>query len=136
MEKKFTVLIADDSLLVRHMLKTLIAEIKNAELAGEAAGGDQAIALALELSPDIILMDINMSPVNGFEATSAILKKDPAAKIIALSLHTQPAYAKKMFELGGKGYVTKTAPHTDIIEAIHTVISGGRFIDKGLRDKL
>src|SRR5574338_568904 len=129
MEKKITVLIADDSIWVRHMLKMLIEEMENAELAGEAADGNEVIALASELSPDIILMDINMSPVNGFEATSSILKKDPDAKIIALSLHSQTAYAKKMFELGGKGYVTKSASHTEIIEAIHIVSSGGTYID-------
>jgi DNA-binding NarL/FixJ family response regulator len=136
MEKKIRVLIVDDSHSVRRILKTLLAEMENAEWIGEAADGNAAITLSSELSPDIILMDINMSSVNGFDATQTILLENPATKIIGLSLHAQSAYAKKLLGLGAQGYVIKTSPHTDIIEAINIVASGGIFVDKTLKDKI
>ncbi len=117
-------------------LSLLISETEGLQLAGIARNGEEAIALAKELSPDIILMDINMSPVNGFEATRKILKHDPVAKIIGLSLYTEPAYARNMLKLGAKGYVTKTAAHQEIIAAIIKVAAGGKYIDKVLEGKI
>ncbi len=117
-------------------LSFLISGTEGLQLAGVARNGEEAITLAKELSPDIILMDINMSPVNGFEATRKILKQNPAARIIGLSLHTAPAYARNMLKLGAKGYVTKTASHQEIIEAIMKVAAGGKYIDKALEGKI
>lgn len=136
MEKQITILIADDNNLMRRTLKALVSEMKNAIVAGEATNGEEAIALANKLFPDVILMDINMSPVNGFEATRKILQQNPTAKIIGLSLHTQISYAKNMLRLGAKGYITKSASHQEIIEAIETVATGKKFIAKGMTGKL
>ncbi len=136
MEKQIAILIADDNNIMRKTLRVLISEMKNAILAGEATNGEEAIALAAELLPDIILMDINMSPVNGFEATRKILIQNPAAKIIGLSLNKQPSYTKNMLKLGAKGYITKTTPHREIIEAINTVATGGKYICKDIEDKV
>jgi DNA-binding NarL/FixJ family response regulator len=135
MKKQITILIADDNNLMRRTLSVLISGMKDAVLAGEAANGEEAIALAGELLPDIILMDINMSPVNGFEATRKILIQNRAAKIIGISLHNRPSYTKNMLKLGAKGYITKTAPHYEIIEAINTVASGGKYISRDIKDK-
>ena len=136
MEKQITILIADDNNLMRRTLKALISEMKNAIVAGEATNGEEAIVLADKLFPDIILMDINMSPVNGFEATRKILEQDPTAKIIGISLHTQISYARNLLRLGAKGYVTKSASHRVIIEAIKTVAAGKKFIEKNIADKI
>jgi DNA-binding NarL/FixJ family response regulator len=136
MKKQITVLIADDNKLMRKTLSLLISGIENVHLAGEASNGEEAIKLAKELSPDIILMDINMSPVNGFEATRKILMQNPAAKIIGLSLHKQASYAKNMLKLGVKGYVTKSAAHEEIIEAIKTVAAGRKYMDKDIEGSL
>ena len=136
MKKQITVLIADDNQLMRETLRIVIGFIENATLIGEAVNGKEAIALAKELSPDIILMDVNMSPVNGFEATRKILKQNPAAKIIGLSLHKEVSYAKNMMKLGARGYVTKSSPHHEIIEAIEKVAAGEKYIDKGLAGRI
>lgn len=136
MKKQITILIADDSNLFRKALRLLISNMENAKLAGEATNGEEVIQLAMKLSPDIILMDVNMSPVNGFEATRKILKQNPKARIIGLSLHTKPSYAKNMLQLGAKGYVTKSNAHEAILEAIRKVAAGGKYIDKDLSDKL
>lgn len=136
MEKQITVLIADDNQLMRKTLWLLISTMKEVKLAGEATNGKEAIELAESLSPDIILMDINMSPVNGFEATRKILKKNPDIKIIGVSLHTEPSYAKNIIQLGAKGYVAKSSPPEEIKKAISQVAAGGKYIDKCIADKL
>jgi DNA-binding NarL/FixJ family response regulator len=136
MEKTITVIIADDNAIMRKTLCMMIADTDGLQLAGEASNGDEAIALAKECCPDIILMDINMSPVNGFEATRKIIKQNPGAKIIALSLHKASSYARNMLNLGARGYVTKSASHLEIIEAIFTVSEGKKYIAKDMQDLL
>jgi len=136
MEKQIAILIADDNNLMRRTLSVLISGMKNAVLAGEATNGEEAIALAAKLLPDIILMDIDMSPVNGFEATRKILIQNPAAKIIGISLHKHPSYTKNMLKMGAKGYITKTASHHEIIDAINTVAAGGKYISRDIKDKV
>jgi DNA-binding NarL/FixJ family response regulator len=106
----------------------LISRTDNFKLVGEAESGEEAILLAKELSPDIILLDINMAPINGFEATRKILKQSPSAKIIGLSVHKQPSYAKNILQLGAKGYITKSSPHKEIIYAIMQVAEGKEYI--------
>lgn len=136
MEKQITILIADDNHRVRESLRMLIGEMEHIKFVGEAANGSEAIALAAELSPDIILMDINMSPVNGFEATRQILQQDPSSRIIGLSLHSLPFYARNLLQLGAKGFISKSASHLDIMEAIRIVAAGGEYIDQDLRDTI
>jgi len=132
MEKQVTVLIADDNHFFRESLRILLSGLDMLILEEEAKNGEEAINLAATLTPGIILLDINMSPVNGFEATRKILKQNPAIKIIGLSMHKEPSYCKNLLRLGAKGYVTKIAPHTEIIDAIREVAAGGKYIDKGI----
>jgi DNA-binding NarL/FixJ family response regulator len=132
MAKHITVLIADDNVHMRESLRILISPVENLKLLGEAKNGEEAIAYASELNPDIILMDINMSPVNGFEATRKIVKLFPQIKIIGLSLHTEPAYCRNLMRLGAKGYVTKSSPYEEILIAIQQVAAGNRYVDKGV----
>ena len=106
----------------------LLSRFANLKLVGEAESGEEAISLAKQLNPDVVLIDINMSPVNGFEATRKILKQNPLAKIIGLSVHKQPSYAKNILQLGAKGYVTKSSPHKEIILAIQKVSEGKEYI--------
>lgn len=129
MKKPITVLIADDNKFIREGLGILISETENMELIGEAGNGEEAIAFASDLVPDVILMDINMFPVNGFEATRKILINNPAARIIGLSLHTESIYIKNMISIGAKGYVTKSASPGEIIAAIREVAAGGKYSD-------
>lgn len=136
MGNPIAILIADDNKLMRQTLKLIIAGIYGAKLVGEATNGEEAIALAKEYVPDIILMDINMTPINGFEATRKILKENPSIKIIGLSLHSQPSYAKNMLQLGAKGYISKEANHNEIIEAIQKVAAGERYIARDIEEKL
>ena len=128
MNNAITILIADDNKYIRETIRFLISRFKNLLLVGEAESGEEAISLAKQLSPDVILIDINMAPVNGFEATRKILKQNPGIKIIGLSVHKQPSYAKNILQLGAKGYVTKSSPHKEIIHAILEVSEGKEYI--------
>ena len=128
MDKAITILIADDNKYIRETIRFLISRYDNLQLIGEAESGEEAILMAKQLKPDIILIDINMAPVNGFEATRKILKNSPTTKIIGLSVHKQPSYAKNILQLGAKGYVTKSSPHKEIIDAILQVAQGKEYI--------
>lgn len=128
MDKAITILIADDNKYIRETIRFLISRFSHLQLVGEAESGEEAISLAKQLIPDIILIDINMGPVNGFEATRKILKENPSMKIIGLSVHKQPSYAKNILQLGAKGYVTKSSPHKEIIHAIMQVSEGREYI--------
>lgn len=130
MKKQITVVIADNNELIREALNIVLSANEEIKVIGLAQNGEEAIALAGQLSPDVILMDINMSPVNGFEATRKILKQLPSIKIIGLSLHEERTYAINMMRMGAKGYLTKTNRPHEIIEAILKVAAGGKYIDK------
>jgi len=136
MQQPITVLIADDNPLMRESLRIILAAQHYLHLVAEAANGEEAIELAENHQPDIILMDINMSPVNGFEATRKILKKFPSMKIIGLSLHTEVSYCRNMLRLGARGYVAKSSPYEEIIFAIREVAAGKKYIDKRLDGSL
>lgn len=134
MDKAITILIADDNKYIRETIRFLLSRFDYLKLVGEAESGEEAITLARELNPDIILIDINMAPINGFEATRKILKQNPSSKIIGLSVHKQPSYAKNILQLGAKGYVTKSSPHKEIIHAILEVSAGREYICSELNE--
>jgi two-component system, NarL family, invasion response regulator UvrY len=136
MEKQITVLIADDNNFIRESLRILLSDTTGIKLVAEARNGEEAISLAATHAPDIIIMDINMSPVNGFEATRKILKQNPTIKVIGLSLHKEVSYCKNLLRLGAKGYLSKSQPYDEIIIAIKEVAAGGRYIDKDLEKRL
>jgi two-component system, NarL family, invasion response regulator UvrY len=136
MVKAITILIADDNIDMRETLRFLLSRVENFRLVGEASSGLEAISLEKQFSPDIVLIDINMSPINGFEATRKIIKQNPSAKIIGLSVHKQPSYAKNILSLGAKGYLTKSSSQKEIIHAINTVAEGKEYICKELESLL
>lgn len=135
MTNAITILVADDNTYMRETLRFLISRVENFKLVGEATSGAEAIELALQYCPDIILLDINMAPVNGFEATRKIIKQSPQSRIIGLSVHKQPSYARNILSLGAKGYLTKSSPHKEIIYAINEVAAGREYVCAELNEK-
>ena len=134
---QITVLIVDDNKLMREALSTiLLSGIVNIQIVGNVSNGEEAIDLANKLQPDLIFMDINMSPVNGFEATRKILKQNSSIKIIGFSLHNEKSYAVNMMKLGAKGYLTKGASPEEIIEAVKKITKGGKYIDARFKGKI
>jgi len=125
---KITILIADDHKLIRETWTYILNSDERFEVVAECGDAEQAVELAKELSPNIILMDINMPPFNGFEATEQIRKVSPDSKIIGVSMHSQPAYAKKMLQVGARGYVTKNSSKEEMFNAITEVYNGNKYV--------
>jgi len=121
--------------MVRETWRFLLEKEARIEVIAECASGSEAIETALGLLPDIMLMDINMFPINGFEATRNIVKICPTVKIIGFSVNNQLGYARNMLQLGAKGFVTKNITMEEMLEAILEVYNGKTYLCKELRDK-
>lgn len=122
------ILIADDHGVVRQGLKVLIENESDLEVVGEAEDGLIATELAKQLSPDLILMDISMPNLNGLEAARLILKENPDIRIIALSVRSDKHFVIEMLEAGARGYVLKSYLFDEVLRAIRTVGSNGRYL--------
>jgi DNA-binding NarL/FixJ family response regulator len=123
-----SVLLADDHGIVRAGLRALLDAQQDIHVAGEASSGDEAVELAQQLQPDIIIMDISM-PGGGLEATRKIAKLELPTKILILTIHAEERYLLPVLEAGGSGYVRKASLHTDLIDAIRTVYRGEVFLE-------
>lgn len=134
--EKISVLLVDDHRLIRDSWSQIINWEPNLEVVGSASSGAEAIELAKEKRPRIILMDINMSPVNGFETTKVIRKQSPGCRIIGVSMHALPVYAKKMFKMGAYGYITKNSSREELLTAITHVNAGKKYICEEVKNIL
>jgi DNA-binding NarL/FixJ family response regulator len=123
-----SILIADDHKLIRDTWSFILNTDNRFKVVAECSNGEEAIEQAKQKRPQIVLMDINMTPVSGLEATRQIRKVSPGSKIIGVSMHSQPAYAKKMLQIGAKGYVTKNSSRDEMFKAIMEVYGGNRYI--------
>jgi DNA-binding NarL/FixJ family response regulator len=129
-------LIVDDHTLVRETWSYIFSKNPQFEVVGEASTAEQAIEMVQHLFPDIVIMDINLPFMNGIAATSHILKLTPNSKILAVSLHTEPIYAKKIMQNGAMGYVTKNSTREEMFEAITQISLGKKYVCKEIKDKL
>lgn len=134
--EKITILLVDDHKLIRDSWSFILNSDPRFMVIGETSSGQEAIEIAREKRPNIILMDVNMSPVNGFDATRQIHKLSPESRIIAVSMHTMPAYAKRMLQLGAMGYVTKNSSKEEMIAAIIEVRGGKKYICEEVKNIL
>lgn len=126
--KQIRIILVDDHRLILESWKLLLENDPRFVIVAECENGMEAIKEAQQLIPDVILMDINMSPVNGFEATQKIMAANPSMKIIGVSINNQPSYATKILELGAKGFVTKGSSFDELTNAIVEVYEGGKYI--------
>ena len=130
------VVIAEDHATVREGLKLIVNSEKDMEVVGEAADGRMAIALAKELEPDIVIMDISMPVLNGLKAAATLKRVQPEIKIVTLTRHTDEAYLQELFQAGVSGYVLKQSASTELTRAIRTVASGESFLDPAITGKV
>ena len=133
---KISILIVDDHTLIRETWSFLLGRNEGFEVLAEEGDGQRAIEIARDKRPNIVLLDINMSPLNGFDILKMIRKLSPGSKVIAVSMHSQPAYAKKMLRLGARGYVTKNSPRQEMLDAINTVQAGSVYICQEVKNIL
>jgi DNA-binding NarL/FixJ family response regulator len=126
--KKITILIADDHKLIRQTWEFVFNSDDRFRVIAECATGEEAIEASGRLHPDVVIMDINLPGISGVEATPQILKFSPGSKIIGVSMHTQPAYAKMIMREGASGYVTKNSSKDEMFNAILEVYNGRKYV--------
>jgi len=134
--EKISVLIADDHKLIRDTWSFILNNDSRFQVIAECGDSEQAVEAARLKRPNIVLMDINMLPISGFEATEKIRKVSPASKIIGVSMHSQPAYAKKMLQIGAKGYVTKNSSKEEMMKAILEVHLGNKYVCEEIKNNI
>jgi DNA-binding NarL/FixJ family response regulator len=134
--KKISVVIVEDHQLVREMWGQLFAGKSNVEVVGKSGDFEEAVEMIKVKRPDVALLDINLAGASGLDAVPLIRKFAPGTKIIAVSMHNQPAYAKKMLQLGARGYVTKNSSHEEIFAAIDAVINGKTYVCQEIKNIL
>ncbi len=122
------IILVDDHKLVRESWKQLLENNPRFQIIAECESGETAIEQAKKYLPDIMMVDINMTPLNGFTVTEKITELYPSVKIIGLSVNNQPKYATRMMELGAKGYLTKTSSLEEINHGILQVFNGNTYI--------
>lgn len=128
MQKKPRLVLADDHAVLRSGLKMLLESQGGFEVVGEAYDGQSAVRLTRELAPDAVLMDISMPHMDGVEATRRIKEACPGVRILVLTMHDDVAYLREVLTAGASGYVLKKAVDSELISAIHTVLSGEMFV--------
>ena len=126
--EKIRLLVADDHAIMRDGIRALVGLHEDIEIVGEAATGQEAIAKAQELMPDVIIMDIAMPGLDGLEATRRILKANPKAKVLVLSQYDDKEYIISAIKAGSTGYVPKRALGSELVSAIRAVYHGGSFL--------
>lgn len=130
------ILIAEDHRTVRDGLKLIINAEADMTVIGEAANGREAITLAQELMPDVVLMDVSMPELNGLIATAKLKRTHPNIKILTLTRHTDNAYLQELLQAGVNGYILKQSPASELIRAIRAVAVGGNYLDSGITEKI
>ncbi|CAN5675377.1 response regulator transcription factor [soil metagenome] len=136
MEKILRIILAEDHETVRAGIKLLLNSHKDMEVVGEAGNGEAALALAAEILPDLVIMDVSMPIMNGLQATKRLRKKCPDVKILALTRHAEDAYLQQLVTAGVNGYVLKQSAPSELVNAIRSVASGHSYLDAQLTDKV
>jgi len=134
--EKIKIIIADDHLLLREGFKSVLSNQSEIEIIGEASNGIELLELLESLSPTLVLMDIFMPKMCGITASKNIRSKYPNIHIIILSMTDDECYIKQASEIGVKGYLLKDAMPEELIMAVRTIYSGGRYYSKEISDKI
>ena len=133
---KIKVLIADDHTIVRAGLTALLGTEKDIEVVGEAKNGAEAVSNAVELHPDVVIMDLMMPKMDGVEATKELIRKAPSAKPILLTTYGTSDGIAHALRAGARGAVLKNADNSELAKAIRIVAQGGDYISPDIRQQL
>jgi DNA-binding NarL/FixJ family response regulator len=136
MEDSIRVLIADDHPLFRDGMRGLLGSLPDMEVVGEASSGEQAIELARELQPDVILMDIKMPGINGIEATREILHTSPRIGVLVVTMFEDDDSVFAAMRAGARGYLLKDSSGQEVMHAIRAVASGEAIFGPGVAQRL
>jgi DNA-binding NarL/FixJ family response regulator len=130
------VLIVDDHAFIRRGVQSILQSLPEWELCGEAGNGHEAIRLANELEPEVILMDVTMPGLNGIDATRIIRNAHPRVKIVLLTLHESPELLRNGFRAGARGYLLKADAEQELLKALRIVLGDGTYISPKIDQKV
>jgi two-component system response regulator NreC len=133
---KLRILIAEDHETIREGIKLLINGQPDMDVIGEAGDGLLAVQRTQTLLPDLVLMDVSMPGITGFQATEQLNQTCPQVKVLALTRHRDKAYLQQLVRAGADGYVLKQSPAEELLRAIRTVAAGGQYLDTSLTGKV
>lgn len=136
MSSLITVLIVDDHELVRAGIRSLLSSVSGLKVIGEAGSGEEAVKIAREKRPHVVLMDVRMPGIGGLEATRKLLRADPDIKVIALTACDEEPFPSKLLQAGAAGYLTKGSALEEMVQAIHSVHHGKRYLSPGVAQQL
>ena len=122
--RKIRLLLVDDHPLTREGVKACLAHVPGLTVVGEAADGDEAIARAHELRPDVVVMDLNMPRLNGLAATARLMREQPDARVLILTMHDHAEFLVEIIRAGARGCLSKAQPPSDLVRAIEQVAAG------------
>jgi DNA-binding NarL/FixJ family response regulator len=128
-DQRVRIVVADDHLLLRQGLKVLIEAEPDLSVVDEADGGDDAVRRTIAQQPDVVVMDVSMADGDGISATERIRRECPAVRVVGLSRHTDPGYARRFFDAGASGYVVKKSSVAELVAAIRVASAGGTYVD-------
>ena len=130
------VLLVDDHDLVRTGIKKILSDVSGIRVVGEAGTGEDAVKICREAKPQVVLMDVKMPGIGGFEATRKLLRLDPDLKVLIISTVDNDVYPSRLLQVGASGYLTKGASMDEMVHAIRMVHSGQRYISPEIANKL
>ena len=130
--KKINVIVADDHDIVRFGICSVLNSVDDIEVIGEASDGDEAIALYMDKKPDVALVDITMPGKNGIETTTEIIKKDPNAKILILTMHINEEYLNQAIKAGSLGYLLKNCEKEELYNGVRSVADGKKVFSSSV----
>lgn len=129
------ILIVDDHAIVRSGLRRLLSTLPDCSVT-EAASGREALAMARETAPDLVILDLNLPNLGGLEAIRRLRLEVPAARILAFSMHTEAIYVTRALDAGALGYVSKNAAPDELLAAVQKVAEGGRYIEAEIAQEM
>ena len=131
-----SIIIADDHKLIRETWTYILNRDSRFKVIGSCSNSEEAVTMSRQKQPNVVLMDINMIPFSGIEATRQIREVSPESRIIGVTMHSQPAYAKKMLQFGASGYVTKNSSKDEMVTAILEVSKGNKYLCDEIKELL
>jgi len=134
MRDKIHILLADDHAVVRQGFKMILAAQPDMEIVGEAGNGREALDLAGQLQPDVVVMDVAMPELNGIEATRRLADVSPRSRVLALSMHKDSVYVREILRAGARGYLLKDSIASDLLAAVRAIARGEGYLSPGVSD--
>jgi DNA-binding NarL/FixJ family response regulator len=128
------ILLADDHSLVRQGFRAILATQPDMQIVGEAGNGREAVELAEQLKPDVVVMDVAMPELNGIEATRRLIETTPRIRVLALSMHKDSVYVREILRAGARGYLLKDSIDADLLAAVRAVARGEGWISPAVSD--